>query len=119
MTTLKTDFSIDVNDDNIASIVLALKSLGYEIYSSTYESVVCHIRGAENYEQIITNRDGGDLRRTSGRPWCKNNFTNFNDFLKWHFTPEKTESQKELDILQQKMDDLQKQINVIKQREGN
>lgn len=121
MTTLKTDFSIDVNDDNIASIVLALKALGYEIYSDTYESVVYCNSGVQHYKSIITitTINGSELCRGTGGASRKNNFTNFNDFLKWHFSEDKSEAEKELDTLQQKMDDLQKQINVIRQREGN
>lgn len=106
---LKSEFSIETNDDNAVVILLALKGLGYTVWSA-YD--VDHTFKMEGWNYVCrVSTCSGNVSRTDHK--TENHFTTFNDFLKWHNTPEKSEAEIELDKLNDKMKELQAQINRV------
>lgn len=79
----------------LGSIAAEGGMLGYTYLASSYSDVLG-----------ITRSHGRDHRTP---------FHNISDFLVWHFTPEKSEAEKELDSLQQKMSELQAQMDKLKE----
>lgn len=102
---LKTNFEIACNDDQLHAYREVLKSLGYIFYS---EGI--NMRG---WDHLTTARDG---RIQFGKQLYdgRRHFSFFGDFLVWHFTPEKSQAEKELDTLNDKMKELQAQMDKLK-----
>ena len=108
MTTLKNVISVKMTVKDALKILMVCGKVNGQ--SDTYYSELSlQLAKLGNIQEAMQKRTFGSIDYYA----CQS------DIEEAFLSPEKSQSQKELDILQQKMDDLQKQINVIKQREGN
>lgn len=114
MSNLKTNWAILTTDDQFKAYILTLEALGYRIYQGAKSAIdnqnpmgVCSYLACEIYTK--------DVRRnlTDGVE-CIVNFPDISSFLIYHFSEEKTEAEKELESLQEKMNSLQEQIDRVK-----
>ena len=106
MTTLKTNWAIRTTDEQFKAYIGTLKALGYEIYSPTLLS-----ESTEGCDFLTMN---GVVARCGTPSSSRTHFPDISSFLVYHFSSEKTEAEKELEALQEKMNSLQEQIDRVK-----
>ena len=109
MIALKTNWAIRTTDEQFKAYIGTLEALGYPIYEDTIEAT--KEVGMENFTSLVDST--GDVCRG----WEYHRETSFPDissFLVYHFSSEKTEAEKELEALQEKMNSLQEQIDRVK-----
>lgn len=113
MTKLKTNFAIRTTGENFRTHIETLKALGYDIYPCTDKA---HNMGDWYYLRS----EAGDFGMCRGKYNANlNNFSNIQDFLLWHFTPEapkKTEAEILLDSLEKEMQQLQTKIVAVREQ---
>lgn len=110
MSKLKTNWAIRTTDEQFKAYILTLEALGYTLFDST--------KGAfhmNSWDVLVTSEykavsrgylDYSDKETVT--------FQDISSFLIYHFSEEKTESEKELEALQEKMNSLQEQIDCVK-----
>lgn len=113
---LKTNWAIRTTNEQFKVYILTLEAFGYEIYPSTLASIdekhpmsyegYTHI-GKKECEEEVVRRQPAELTGIV----C---FPDISSFLVYHFSSEKTEAEKELEALQEKMNSLQEQIDRVK-----
>lgn len=110
-TKLKTNWAIRTTDEQFKAYILTLEALGYSIFKSTKRDSL-NLRGfMTDYDVLKWNTEG--VRR--GHSWGMDGvFPDISSFLVYHFSEEKTEAEKELEALQEKMNSLQEQIDRVK-----
>lgn len=115
MAQLKTNFAIRTTDKNFRAHIETLKVLGYKIYPST-DADSSMVGG---YCLAVRDNMGNDVYRASGFTSKDQCFSNIQDFLVWHFTPEapkKTEAEILLDSLDEEMQQLQTKIAAVREQ---
>ena len=110
MTKLKTNFAIRTTDENFRAHVETLKVLGYDIYPCTDKGNNMdgwsYLRSEARYSDLCRGKYNASL----------NNFSNIQDFLVWHFTPEapkKTEAEIRLDTVLGRIAELRHQEHML------
>lgn len=113
MSNLKTNWAICTTDEQFKAYILTLEALGYEIYESTNKDMLKSSKFMVEYNALKWS-SGGDVCR--GHSWSTDGivFPDISSFLVYHFSSEKTEAEKELEALQEKMNSLQEQIDRVK-----
>lgn len=111
MSNLKTNWAIRTTDEQFKAYILTLEALGYPIYDLTKEDI--------DDKEPMTNCDhigvyGTNVEVSRIRLDEEFEFPDISSFLVYHFSEEKTESEKELEVLQEKMNSLQEQIDRVK-----
>lgn len=111
MSKLKTNWAIRTTDEQFKAYILTLEALGYPIYDLTKEDI--------DDKEPMTNCKhlgvyGKNVEVSRIRLGEEINFTDISSFLVYHFSSEKTEAEKELEALQEKMNSLQEQIDRVK-----
>ena len=116
MSKLKTNWAIRTTDEQFKAYILTLEALGYEIFSQTANETdkPLPMSGVlPTYTHIGLHKS--DVSRYQADELCGEQiFTNISSFLVYHFSSEKTEAEKELEALQEKMNSLQEQIDRVK-----
>lgn len=112
MSNLKTNWAIRTTDEQFKAYILTLEALGYEIYESTKKDMLKPSNFMVDYN--VLKWSTGDVCR--GNSWNTDGavFSDISSFLVYHFSSEKTEADKELEVLQEKMNSLQEQIDRVK-----
>lgn len=112
-TKLKTNWAIRTTDEQFKAYILTLEALGYSIFESTKIAMLKHSNFMVDYDALKWS-SGGDVCR--GHSWSTDGivFSDISSFLVYHFSSEKTEAEKELEALQEKMNSLQEQIDRVK-----
>lgn len=106
MSNLKTNWAIRTTDEQFKAYILTLEALGYEIYKATSLG-----NCMDNWETLSHSETYGVVR---GFPGDSVVFPDISSFLVYHFASEKTEAEKELEALREKMNSLQEQIDRVK-----
>lgn len=111
-TKLKTNWTICTTDEQFKTYILTLEALGYSIFESTKKAMLKHSNFMVDYDALKWST--GDVCR--GHSWSTDGtvFSDISSFLIYHFSSEKTEAEKELEALQEKMNSLQEQIDRVK-----
>lgn len=109
MSKLKTNWAIRTTDEQFKAYILTLQALGYTVWEETIKAT----REGEMGEFTSLVDSTGDVCR-GWEYHRENSFTDISSFLVYHFSEEKTESEKELEALQDKMNSLQEQIDRVK-----
>lgn len=115
MTTLKTNWAIRTTDEQFKAYVSTLEALGYEILINTGRAVFdkSFPMSDMHYTHIVVYE--GEVSRLQGEELSGEQiFPDISSFLIYHFSSEKTEAEKELEALQEKMNALQEQIDRVK-----
>lgn len=114
MSNLKTNWAIRTTDDQFKAYILTLEALGYEIFSQTaYYTDKPVPMSYMLYTHIGLHKS--DVSRSQEDELCGEQvFPDISSFLVYHFSEEKTEAEKELEALQEKMNSLQEQIDRVK-----
>lgn len=114
MSNLKTNWAIRTTDEQFKAYILTLDALGYKIYRATKLDTdsqnpmgVFKYLGCETYTKAVR-------RNLTDEVECIVKFPDISSFLIYHFSSEKTEAEKELEALQEKMNSLQEQIDRVK-----
>lgn len=112
MNKLKTNWAIRTTDEQFKAYILTLEALGYGIYKSTKKAMLKHSNFMVDYDALKWSTGGVNR----GHDWCTGGivFPDISSFLIYHFSSEKTEAEKELEALQEKMNSLQEQIDRVK-----
>lgn len=106
MSKLKTNWAIRTTDEQFKAYILTLGALGYPIYPYTKKE-----GGMKGFTSLV------DSTGEVCRGWeyhRENSFPDISSFCVYHFSSEKTEAEKELEALQEKMNSLQEQIDRVK-----
>ena len=106
MSKLKTNWAIRTTDEQFKAYILTLEALGYGIYKSTSLGNCMNMWETLSYSETY-----GVVRSFPGDSVV---FSDISSFLIYHFSSEKTEAEKELEALQEKMNSLQEQIDRVK-----
>lgn len=108
---MKKNFMIAVNKDNAEAYKKTLIALGYELHEyekrQNYYGSCLSIKFETYYEKFWFSEAVPLLVRP-----C--HFRNIEEFLIWHFTPEKTQAEIELEKLQEQIVSLQNQAEKLK-----
>lgn len=114
MSKLKTNWAIRTTDEQFKAYILTLEALGYKIYQAAKLDIdsqspmgVCEYLGSEIYTKNVR-------RNLTDEVECIVKFPDILSLLVYHFSEEKTEAEKELEALQEKMNSLQEQIDRVK-----
>lgn len=110
MSTLKTNWAIRTTDEQFKAYIGTLESLGYEASCARLPS--SQGTGRFNWLYKISNLLG--VCRSVSINEEISQFPDISSFLVYHFSEEKTEAEKELEALQEKMNSLQEQIDRVK-----
>lgn len=113
-TKLKTNWAICTTDEQFKAYILTLEALGYEIFSQTANETDKPLPMSDMlYTHIGIYKS--DVSRYQANELCGEQiFPDISSFLVYHFSSKKTESEKELEALQEKMNSLQEQIDRVK-----
>ena len=115
MTKLKTNWAIRTTDEQFKAYIGTLEALGYSILSTTARASDKPNPMSDMYYYTHIAEYEGDVSRLQyGEITNEKQFSDISSFLVYHFTPEKTEAEKELEALQEKMNSLQEQIDRVK-----
>ena len=110
MSKLKTNWAIHTTDEQFKAYILTLEALGYTLFDPTKDSF-----DMEGWDTLVTNEyapvSRGHIDCLDGETVA---FQDISSFLIYHFSSEKTEAEKELEALQEKMNSLQEQIDRVK-----
>ena len=110
MSNLKTNWAIRTTDEQFKAYILTLEALGYPIWKGTADGMG---DGMQVFTALVDS--SGDVCRGSlTKRERDNQFPDISSFLVYHFSSEKTEADKELEVLQEKMNSLQEQIDRVK-----
>lgn len=112
MSKLKTNWAIRTTDEQFKAYILTLEALGYEVYESTKKDILKSSKFMMEYNVLVWST--GDVCRGHSRSADGTVFPDISSFLVYHFSSEKTEAEKELEALQEKMNSLQEQIDRVK-----
>lgn len=116
---LKSNFEIATTTETFRVNVLTLLALGYPIYETTLNAALARCKMGQ-FKSIC--RDEVSARGFVQRGQLNggaNSFTSLEDFLAFHFTPEKSKTQLEMEDLQVKMDEMQTKMNKLKETIDN
>lgn len=108
MTMLKTNWAIRTTDEQFKAYIGTLEALGYKTHYARLPSV------QEVNWLVLDDVDYGVYRTTEVFHTVGLTFPDISSFLVYHFSSEKTEAEKELEALQEKMNSLQEQIDRVK-----
>lgn len=108
-TKLKTNWAIRTTDEQFKAYILTLEALGYTVWEDTIKA--SKEGGMKGFTSLADST--GDVCR-GWEYHRENSFTDISSFLIYHFSSEKTEAEKELEALQEKMNSLQEQIDRVK-----
>lgn len=111
-TKLKTNWAIRTTDEQFKAYILALEALGYKNQYARLSSV--QETGRFNWLLQVTPVGGVIRAVTVNGLESETIFPDISSFLIYHFSSEKTEAEKELEALQEKMNSLQEQIDRVK-----
>lgn len=110
MTKLKTNWAIRTTDEQFKAYILTLEVLGY----NTHLAKLCSVQDTGRFNWLYqVNPLLGVVRSVSLNEEITQ-FPDISSFLVYHFSCEKTEAEKELEALQEKMNSLQEQIDRVK-----
>lgn len=103
---LKQNWSLEINQENAEVYKQTLIALGYPwcSYSCVYKDEVFIRSDAANKHQVFFSR------MTE-----KDHFPNIEEFLKWHFLPEKTEQQLKIEALENTIAQAQRELRELKE----
>ena len=113
MTKLKTSWAIRTTDEQFKAYIGTLEALGYPIYNLTKEDIDDK-EPMTNCKHLGVYGTNGEVSRTRPSEGEEVVFPDISSFLVYHFSSEKTEAEKELEALQEKMNSLQEQIDRVK-----
>lgn len=108
MNKLKTNWAIRTTDEQFKAYILTLEALGYTIYPHTKKG-----DSMEDYRLLCVSSEDGMICRCYKALDLKD-FPDISSFLIYHFSEEKTEAERELEALQEKMNSLQEQVDRVK-----
>ena len=105
MSNLKTNWAIRTTDEQFKAYILTLEALGYHLDGDLYYG--SHTR------MFASDKQGVFVKAAVVSSYIKT-YQDISSFLVYHFSEEKTEAEKELEALQEKMNSLQEQIDRVK-----
>lgn len=117
---LKSDFEIATTTETFRANVLTLQALGYPIFKHTLNDVASG-SGMGNFKSLCrraANNSDEEVQRGSMQSGA-NTFSNMGDFLIFHFKEEKSKAKIELEAMQVKMDEMQAQMEKLKEAVDN
>ena len=114
MTTLKTNWAIRTTDEQFKAYIGTLEALGYEIFSQTAYYIDKSVPMSDMLYTHLGFHKSDVSRLQEGELSGEQIFPDISSFLVYHFSSEKTEAEKELEALQEKMNSLQEQIDRVK-----
>ena len=116
MSKLKTNWAIRTTDEQFKAYILTLEALGYTILIRAGKDIDSKHPMSKSYCTSLVRSEGDeDVCRAQTEELEKEHiFTDISSFLVYHFSEEKTEAEKELEALQEKMNSLQEQIDRVK-----
>lgn len=112
MTKLKTNWAIRTTDEQFKAYIGTLSALGYKTHFARLPSLQQDGRYNWLFQVAITSGVSRAVH-VNGLE-SETIFPDISSFLVYHFSEEKTEAEKELEALQEKMNSLQEQIDRVK-----